>query len=223
MQNWTSNGAAIDPADARPWYAIYTRHQHEKAVGDLLVKKGFEVFLPLYQSTRRWKDRRKILSLPLFPSYVFIHGEIDRQLQIRTTPGVYSIVSTAGRVAVIPGDEIDAVKRMVENSLRVEPHPFLKCGDRVRVISGPLQGIEGVLTRIKNLFRLVVSVEMLQKSVAVEVEASIVERVSSASGLPASGTDPGTGSPGALPRSGISTVTPVRGWQQAHRGLNPAL
>jgi transcription antitermination factor NusG len=208
MQNWITNGGAIDPAEARPWYAIYTRHQHERAVGDALAKKGFDVFLPLYQSTRWWKDRRKILSLPLFPSYVFIHGEIDRQLQIVTTPGVYSIVTVAGHVAVIPGHEIDAVKRM-ENSLRVEPHPFLKCGDRVRVFSGPLQGIEGVLVRIRNLFRLVVSVEMLQKSVAVEVEASIVERVSSAPRLQASGTDSGIGPAGALPRSGICTVTPV--------------
>lgn len=184
MENAISNTAFESDDPALPWFAVYTRHQHEKAVGDVLLKKGFDVFLPLYQSSRRWKDRRKVLCLPLFPSYVFIRGGIDRQLQIMTTPGVYMIVATAGRVAVIPNHEIDAVKRMVESSLRVEPHPFLKCGDHVRVVSGPLNGIEGILTRVKGLFRLVIMVDILQKSVAVELDASMLERVSSVPRLP---------------------------------------
>lgn len=187
MQNLTTTRAVPGIETSDPWYALYTRHQHEKVVADMLARKGFEIFLPLYRSTRRWKDRIKTLSLPLFPSYVFVHGGIDRQLWIVTTPGVYSVVSAAGQIAVIPTEEIDAVKRMVENSLRVEPHPFLKCGDPVRVVSGPLQGIEGILTRVKNLFRLVISVEMLQKSVAVEVDASILERVSGSVRMPVMG------------------------------------
>lgn len=159
------------------WYAVYTRHQHEKSVGDMLEKKGFEIFLPLYQTRRRWKDRVKTLSLPLFPSYVFLRGGIERQLQILTTPGVHWMVTAAGHAAVIPDGEIAAVKRLVESSLRIEPHPFLRCGDRVRVRAGALDGIEGILVRMKSLCRLVISVEMLQKSVAVEVNASDVERV----------------------------------------------
>lgn len=161
------------------WYALYTRHQHEKMVADLLSKKDFNVFLPQYETTHRWKDRLKKLCLPLFPSYVFVKGGLDRQLQIMTTPGVYSIVANAGRAAAIPEEQIDAVKRMVDGSLRVEPHPFLKCGDHVRVKTGPLQGIEGVLVRKKNLTRLVLSIEMLMKSVAVEIDAWMVERISS--------------------------------------------
>ncbi|MGH9344413.1 MAG: UpxY family transcription antiterminator [Terriglobia bacterium] len=161
------------------WYALYTRHQHEKIVADLLSNKGFNVFLPLYEATHRWKDRLKTLSLPLFPSYVFVKGGRDRQLQMMTTPGVYSIVASAGRAAAIPEEQIDAVKRMVDGPLRVEPHPFLKCGDSVRVTAGPLQGIEGVLVRKKNLTRLVLSIEMLMKSVAVEIDAWMVERISS--------------------------------------------
>ena len=172
MQNNTRATAVFDT----PWHAVYTRHQHEKTVADLLLKKGFEPFLPLYQSTRRWKDRLKALSLPLFPSYVFIHGGIDRPLQILTTPGVYSIVTYGGEAAIIPGEQIEAVKRMVENSLRIEPHPFLKCGDWVRVKAGPLKGVEGILARLRGLFRLIISVEMLQQSVAIEVNASDVER-----------------------------------------------
>lgn len=162
-----------------PWYALYTRHQHEKMAADLLAKKDFEVFLPLYEATHRWKDRLKKLSLPLFPSYVFIRGGLDRQLQIMTTPGVYSIVANAGRAAAIPEEQIEAIKRMVEGPLRAEPHPFLNCGDRVRVTSGPLEGIEGILVRKKNLTRLVLSIEMLMKSVAVEIDAWMVERISS--------------------------------------------
>lgn len=159
------------------WYALYTRHQHEKTVADILSKKGFEVFLPLYPTVHRWKDRNKHLSLPLYPSYVFLHGGLDRRLQIVSTPGVLSFVGTAGRAGVIPQTEIDAVRRLVESSLRVEPHPFLKCGDWVRVKFGPLEGIEGVLVRKKNSCRLVLSVELLEKSVAVEVDVCMVELV----------------------------------------------
>jgi transcription antitermination factor NusG len=184
MQDLIASTEVFGPDLDAPWWAVYTRHQHEKVAGDMLLRKGFEVFVPLYQSTRRWKDRLKTLSLPLFPSYVFIHGGIERQLQVVTTPGVYSIITAAGRTAVIPGEEIDAVKRMVENSLRVEPHPFLKCGDWVRVKAGPLEGVEGILVRMKGLCRLVISVDMLQKSVAVEVSASDVERASRREAVP---------------------------------------
>lgn len=159
------------------WYALYTRHQHEKTVAELLAKKSFTVFLPLYEAAHRWKDRVKHLSLPLFPSYVFVYGGLDRQLQMMMTPGVYSIVTVASKAQPIPDVEIDAIRHMVEGPLRVEPHPFLKCGDWVRVKRGPLEGLEGILVRTKGLFRLVISVEMLAKSVAVEVDAALVERV----------------------------------------------
>jgi len=164
--------SALEPA----WYALYTRHQHEKTVADILSRKGFEVFLPLYTAVHRWKDRQKQLFLPLYPSYVFLRDSLERKLQIMTTPGLHSIVGTADGPQAIPDFEIDAVKRVIETSLAVEPHPFLRCGDRVRVLGGPLEGIEGILVRNKNSFRLVLSVEMLAKSVAVEVDASLVER-----------------------------------------------
>jgi transcription antitermination factor NusG len=182
MQNLDLDPQTISCADLEmaPWHALYTRHQHEKTIADLLTRKGFQVFLPLYNATHRWKDRSKALSLPLFPSYVFVKGGLDRQLQILTTPGVYTILAVAGRAAVIPEDEINAVQRMVASSLDVEPHPFLKCGDRVRVTSGALEGIEGILVRKKNSLRLVLSVELLMKSVAVEVDAWAVERVEKA-------------------------------------------
>jgi len=160
-----------------PWYALHTNYQHEKAVARILTQKGFDIFLPLYDVARRWKDRTKQLSLPLFPCYVFIQGGLDRRLHVLNTPGVFGFVGWSGRAAAIPEAEIEAVLRMIESSLKVEPHPFLKCGDWVRVKSGPLEGIEGILVRKKNLFRLVLSVEMLKKSVAVEVNVTAVESV----------------------------------------------
>jgi transcription antitermination factor NusG len=159
------------------WHALYTRHQHERLVAYALTSKGFDIFLPQYRAIHRWKDRRKELELPLFPNYVFIRGGLDRMLNILTTPGVHSLVAWGGRPADIPQHEIDAVRRLVESPLRIQQHPFIKCGDRVRIISGPLEGIEGILIRSKSAYRLVLSVEMLARSASVEVDASMVERV----------------------------------------------
>jgi transcription antitermination factor NusG len=161
------------------WYAIYARHQHEKMVAQILTSKGFEVFLPLYWTVHRWKDRKKQVWLPLFPCYLFLQEGLSRQLDILKTPGVHGVVACGGRPAVIPEEEIDAIRQMVESGIRVEPHPFLKCGDRVRVKRGPLIGVEGILIRKKNQFHLVVSMEILGRSAAVEIDVSTVERVSS--------------------------------------------
>jgi transcription antitermination factor NusG len=159
------------------WYAVYTRHQHEKAVARILKAKGIETFLPLYQVARRWQDRVKSLSVPLFPCYVFVRSELARTLDIMTTPGIHTFVMSGSRPASIPSVEIDTIRRGIENGRNVEPHPYLKAGERVRVKSGPLEGIEGILVRKKNLFRLVLSVEMLGKAAALEVDASLVDRL----------------------------------------------
>lgn len=163
----------------QPWWALYTKHQHERQVADTLEAKGFEVFLPLYESLRRWKDRRKLLSLPLFPGYVFVRGTGDRRLGIVSTPGVHMILTRGDAAAVIPDEEIEAIRRTLDAKFAVEPHPYLKSGDRVRVKRGALEGIEGVLVRKKNLFRLVLSVEMLAQSVCMEIDATDIEPVRS--------------------------------------------
>ena len=163
--------------DRIDWYALYTRHQHEVTVARILASKGFETLLPVYQTARRWKDRTKLLSLPLFPCYVFLKGGLERRLDILTTPGIHSLVQCGGRPALIPSVEIEAIRRAVESGARVEPHPFLKCGDWVRVIDGPLAGIQGILVRKKNIYRLVLSVGMLGKAATVEVNALHVERL----------------------------------------------
>jgi transcription antitermination factor NusG len=160
-----------------PWYALHTRHQHEKMVDQILTNKGFNTFLPLYATTHNWKDRTKALSLPLFPCYVFLKGGIQRRLQILTTPGIYGLVSSAGQPAAIPDIEIEAIRRVLESGTRVEAYPFLKCGNWVRVKCGPLTGIEGILVRKKNISRLVLSVEILGTAASIEVAAFQVEAV----------------------------------------------
>ena len=159
------------------WYALYTRHQHEKTVAQSLEGKGFQVFLPLYSALHRWKDRTKQLSLPLFPCYVFLRTGGREWLPVLTTPGVHMVVSCSGLPTPIPETEIDAIRRVVENSTLVQPHPFLRTGDWVRVRCGPLADIEGILVRKKNKFRLVLSVDMLGKSASVEVDLASVERI----------------------------------------------
>jgi transcription termination/antitermination protein NusG len=166
--------------DATPWWALYTRHQHEKHVAEMLETKGYEVFLPLYESVRRWKDRSKVLSLPLFPGYVFVRRCFERRLGIVSTAGVHMMLSRGEAIAEIPDGEIEAIRRSMNAKLPVEPHPFLNRGDRVRVIRGALDGVEGILVRKKNIFRLVLSVEMLAQSACVEINAADVELVSSA-------------------------------------------
>jgi len=159
------------------WFAVYTRHQHEKTVCQNLTGRGFETFVPLYETVHQWKDRIKLLSMPLFPCYVFLRGDVRRRLDILTTPGVHALVSNAGVPAPIPPKEIEAVRRVVGSGLHIEPHPFVKCGELVRVKAGPLVGLQGILVRKKSLYRLVLSVEMLGKSAAVEVDALLVEKL----------------------------------------------
>ena len=172
MTDPNSNGSSPELGE---WYAVYTRHQHEKAAAESLSRNRFEVFLPVYDVVRQWKDRKKKLSVPLFPCYVFLRGVSERRLKILSTPGVHSIVMFAGRPASIPEAQIDAIRRAVESHLRIEPHPFLRCGDWVRIKSGPLAAVEGILVRRKSSYRLILSADFLEKSIAVEVDALSVE------------------------------------------------
>jgi transcription antitermination factor NusG len=174
----------IESSEIPGWWAVYTRHQHEKAVADVLSAKGFEVFLPLYQSLRTWKDRKKVISLPLFPCYVLVRLDVSRRLQVVSTPGVHMILGQGGRDCAVPESDIEAIRRSVQGCSRVEPHPFLKCGERVRVMRGSLEGLEGILIRKRNIYRLILSVDMLAQSVAVELSASDVEPATASFSMP---------------------------------------
>src|SRR5208283_3408781 len=157
------------------WYAAYTSANHEKRIAMQLGQRSLEHFLPLYDSVRRWKDRRMLLQLPLFPGYVFAHFALRDRLQVLQIPGVAKLVSFNGLPAALPQQEIEALRASLESGLRAEPHPYLKVGRRARVKAGPLRGMQGILVRRKNRSRFVISLDLIMRSVAVEVDALELE------------------------------------------------
>lgn len=161
------------------WYAIYTRAQHQRQVATHLGRQAVECFLPLYESVRRWKDRRVVLSLPLFTSYVFVHLEPSERLRVLQTPGVVNLVQFGGVPCPIPDAEIEGLQACLARNVRMRPHPYLTVGRRVLVRSGPMEGLEGILVRRKSDYRLVLSIDSINSSVCVELDAIDVEPVAS--------------------------------------------
>lgn len=157
------------------WYAAYTRPRHEKRVAEQLADRAVEYFLPQYESLRRWKDRLVRLFLPLFPGYVFVRIALRERLRVLEVPGVVRLVQFKGEPAPLPDDAIEKLRSGLAGSRRAEPHPFLSAGRRVRIVSGPLDGLEGILLRRKGVPRLVVSLELIQRSISVEVDSDAVE------------------------------------------------
>src|SRR5215469_7682034 len=134
------------------WYVAYTRPRHEKRVEQQIQNCGIDCFLPLYSSLRRWKDRRKQLQLPLFPCYIFVHFSLDNRLRVLQLPGVLKFVSFQGRPAVLAASDIEILRNGLDQA-SAEPYPYLTVGRRVRIHSGPVAGLEGVLVRRKNKIR----------------------------------------------------------------------
>jgi len=152
------------------WYVAYTNANHEKRVTQQLEKRSVEHFLPLYESTRRWKDRRVRLQMPLFPGYVFVKLALRDRLQLLQIPGVVHLVSFNGHPAPLPQEDIRAIRNCLDGGHQVEPHPYLRAGRRVRVMSGPLRGLDGIILRRKNKARFVLSFELIMRSLAVEID-----------------------------------------------------
>jgi len=157
-----------------PWFALRVKSRHEHNVSAALSGKGYEWFLPLYKSRRAWSDRIKEIQLPLFPGYVFCRFDPQYRLPILTTPGVAGIVGTSRRPIPIDESEITALQAAVHSGLPNYPWPFLQIGRRVRLECGPLRGLEGILVDFKGAHRLVLSVALLKRSVAVEVDSAWV-------------------------------------------------
>jgi transcription antitermination factor NusG len=152
------------------WYAAYTSANHERRVAKQLCVRRVEHFLPTYSSVRRWKDRRVTLELPLFPGYVFVRLALRDRVQVLQVPGVARLVGFNGLPTALPENEIKVLKAGLADKVRAEPHRYLTVGQRVRVKSGPLAGLQGILLRRRNRTRLVVSVELIQRAMAVEVD-----------------------------------------------------
>lgn len=159
------------------WYAAYTSANHEKRVAGQLDARSVEHFLPLYASVRRWKDRRITLKQPLFPGYVFVRIPLRDRLRVQQIPGVAYLVGFNGAPAPLRDDEIELLRLTMNGPTRIQPHPYLIRGCRVRIRYGPMRGLEGVLLRRSKPIRVVLSVNLIASSVAVEVDASDVERI----------------------------------------------
>jgi transcription antitermination factor NusG len=159
------------------WYAVHTRSRHEKRVRQQLEGKSLEVFLPIYESVHRWNDRSATVSVPLFPGYVFARIRLADRMQVVTVPGVVRLVGFQGSPTPIPDAELAAVRDCCARRLRMEPHPYLVVGKRVRIKSGPLAEMMGILVRKKGRCRLVLSITSIERSLAVEVDANDVEPV----------------------------------------------
>lgn len=156
------------------WYVVYTAPRHEKAVAAHLEQRSIEAYLPLFSSARIWNRRRAVVQLPLFPGYIFVRIRSCDRLQVLEVPGVIRLIACNGCLTPIPDDLIEALKASLQ--LRAsQPHPFLCTGKRVRIAAGPLKGLEGVIVREANAFRMIVSIESIMRSFSVELDASDLE------------------------------------------------
>jgi transcription antitermination factor NusG len=160
-----------------PWFALQVKGNYESVVAAHLGGKGYEWFLPLYKSRNRWSDRWKEIKRPLFPGYLFCELDLMNRVPILTIPGVIRIVGTSRNPVAIDETEIASIQAAVKSGLPSQPWPYLRIGRRVRIDSGPLSGLEGILLDFKGAHRLVLSVTLLQRSVGVEIDGAWVTSV----------------------------------------------
>ena len=162
------------------WYAIHTSSHHEQRVYERLVKKSIHAFLPKMEVWSRRKDRRKRIQVPLFPGYLFVNVDLDPYitLEILDTPGVAYILGNNGKFTPIPENQIASIQKLLKNDVLIKPYPYLKIGQRVRIVNGPLMGCEGILLKIKpNKQRLIVSIDLLKRSISAEIDEFDVEPI----------------------------------------------
>jgi transcription antitermination factor NusG len=161
--------------NCRHWYVLYTYPRHEKAVREQLESRSIEAFLPTFISKNRWKDRCARVETPLFPGYVFIRISLSDRNRAFAVPGVIRMLSINGAPAPVDDSEIEAVKLCLEGGAALEPYPFIEVGDRVRVRSGLLEGMEGFVSRSKNERRFIVPISLINQSVSVEIDVELLE------------------------------------------------
>jgi transcription antitermination factor NusG len=166
----------VDGNDTR-WFAVYTNSRHEKCVAKHFDERHIESFLPLYQKLHHWTKRNCVrLDLPLFPNYVFVHIAPQQRTSVLAVPGVLAMVGHGNTASSLPDVEIESLRSGLQLR-KFEPHPYLVAGERVRITTGSLEGMEGILLRRKNDLRVVLTLDLIKRSVAVEVDAQDVEPV----------------------------------------------
>lgn len=177
-QAWQSPSASsVIPPDAENWYAIQTRARHEKIIAHRLQEEGVTTFLPTMTEMHRWSDRKKLVETPLFNCYVFVRlfPAPEQRLRVLRMDGVFSFVGVHGEGTPIPNEQIEAVRTLVSQQVPWCVHPFLKIGQRVQIRSGALSGVEGILVARNGDSTLVVSVDAIQRSLAIRIEGYDVE------------------------------------------------
>jgi len=177
--------ASPDRQESRPaessqqerWYAAYTCANHEKRVAAQLQVRSVEHLLPLYSSMRRWKDRRVLVDFPLFPGYVFVRLALRDRLRVLQIPSLVRLVGFGEQPYALADGEIALLRSSLTGAMKFAPHPYLRIGSRVRIARGPLRGVEGILVRKKNEFRVVLSIDVIACSASVEVDSGDIERI----------------------------------------------
>jgi transcription antitermination factor NusG len=160
-----------------PWYVVRLRSNFERCASQIFEEKGFTTFLPMYRTRRTWSDRTKEIEVPLFAGYTFCKFDPQHRLPILTTPGVVSILESSSGPIPVEETEIEVVRALLKSGLPVGPWPFLQEGQQVLVERGPLKGVEGLILTLKNKYRLIVSLSLLQRSVSVEIDRECVRPI----------------------------------------------
>jgi transcription antitermination factor NusG len=168
--------------DIQRWFALQVRTRGESSTALLLSGKGYQTFLPTYQTKKRWNGKPRVVNAPLFPGYVFCHFDVQKRLPILVTPGVIAVVGRGRLPLPVDDSEIAAIQSVLASGFRPEPWPYLEQGQKIRIESDVFSGLEGILINFKGKDRVVVSVSLLRRSVAVEIDRSCVRPVSPARG-----------------------------------------
>lgn len=161
--------------EPKSWYAVYTIVRHEKSVNSALLEKDIDTFLPIKKVINRWKDRQKEVAVPLFPGYIFVSTSLENRLKILNTKGVIRILGVNGFPTPISNEQIENIKSILNANLSYDPCPYLKEGQQVVVVRGPLEGASGKIVQRRGEYRLILSIDLIKRSVSVEVDIDDVE------------------------------------------------
>ncbi len=162
-------------SNEQEWYAVYTKSRHEKVAETNLINRGVMTFLPLREVVSRWKDRNKTINIPLFPSYVFVKIGFTDVQKVMYTKGVLKVVGCNGTPVPVPTEQIESIRTLVLSKLKYDPYPYLNRGREVLIKSGPLRGIIGKIMEKRPKHRLILSIDLIKKSVCLEIDVLDIE------------------------------------------------
>ena len=161
----------------KQWIAVYTKPRHEKTVNRNFKKKNIDSYLPLIRQKHRWSDRMKWVETPIFKSYIFAHIDIKNYIDVLETRGVHHIIKFQNKITVIPDDQINNLKKMIEGGFDPFPSDYFTIGDKVEVVGGPLRGINGIVARNDTLGKLIIKIDAIQHAVAVQIESKYLKSI----------------------------------------------